>query len=423
MGMGIFSVLAAFILRQPDKRDFIQFVNNQVIVCQVNALADLPPDIDEPYCKEQSDTEIDPYGKAIWVQGTVSDPRPFLKDEEPLGLYLSVKASSHVYLNDRLLGENGVPAVQKKDEIIGQLDSSFYVPREWLREGENKLAILMSGHYGLYPSNQVVLTVAFGPYRAAPSHGKKRYWFSIMTFGAFIIGAIYFGATARLGYEPWLSASLSLASAFAALQLVSEVSRGVWAYPYPFHDIRLVLISIFSAGVGLVIALHVLKRFYICHRLKVIIFILAIAVFGLFWVQSFDGRATWVMFVPISAAALVSILSTEAHGKTAFRYAFAMLLFAVLILINPRQFLDMYYYALLFGLFASLFIQQAVDIQAAIRNQEKTEANRSKLEAALESVSTPTPKYLLINSAGRQERRRYGDWHRRRDVSDWKSAG
>ena len=399
------SLLAASILKIGDtRRGFIEFSDNQVFICKADNSAQTAPAINDLSCQKMMGHEINPHHRQIWVIGKIADPRPFLENGTPIGLYVSAKASSTIYLNGKRLGQNGKPGFDKKHEIEGQLDNSLYVPRSWLNEGDNEIAILMSGHHSVIPSASSILTIAFGEYRAPPFHGGTSYWISTLTFGAFLIGGIYFGTTALLGYERWLSITLSLASLFAALQLLSEVTRGVWAYPYAFHDIRLILISTFSASVGLVLAIHSFKRFEINHGYKIILLCLAIMFIGLFIIPSFDGRATWMMFVPIAAASIASLSALKSHEKIARRYALAFISFAALILINPRQFLDMFYYITLATLFIYLFIQQAFDIRAAIRNQEKAEASRSQLEAALEKISNPAPKYLVVYSAGRQER-------------------
>ncbi|MEP3890563.1 MAG: LytTR family DNA-binding domain-containing protein [Hellea sp.] len=399
------SLLAVSILRIGDtRRGFIEFSDNQVFICKADNNAQTVPAINDPSCQKMMSHDINPHHRQIWVLGKISDPRPFLENGTPIGLYVSAKASSTIYLNGKRMGQNGKPGFDRKHEIEGQLDNSLYVPRRWLNDGDNEIAILMSGHHSVIPSASSILTIAFGEYRAPPFHGGTRYWISTLTFGAFLIGAIYFGTTALLGYEKWLSITLSLASLFAALQLLSEVTRGLWAYPYSFHDIRLILISTFSAGVGLVLAIHSFKRFEVNHGYKIIFMCLAIMFIGLFVIPSFDGRATWMMFVPIAAASIVSLSALKSHGKIAPRYALAFISFAALILINPRQFLDMFYYITLAALFIYFFIQQAFDIRAAIRNQEKAEASRSQLEAALEKISNPAPRYLVVNSAGRQER-------------------
>ncbi len=403
LGLAMFSLLAVSILKVSDMHGFIQFTENKAFICSADNTAQDIPDKTSPTCAEQFDQDINPHHRQIWVLGNLADPRPFLDPGTPVGLYISAKASSVIYLNGRQLGQNGQPGPDKASEIQGQLDKSFYVPRSWLKEGDNHIAILMSGHHSIVPSKQSVLTLAFGAHRNAPFHGGKTYWVSILTFGAFAIGVIYFGTCACLGYETWLSVTLSLASLFAALQLLSEVSRGVWAYPYAFHDARLILISSFSAGVGLVLAIHSFKRFEVEHRLKILLAILTISLIGLFIIPGFDGRATWVMLVPSAAASLASLLSLKSHGKIARRYALAFIAFVALILINPHQFLNVFYYITLVVLFIYLFIQQAFDMRAAIRNQEKAEASRSQLEVTLEKISAPAPKYLVINSAGRQE--------------------
>lgn len=330
-------------------------------------------------------------------------PKTLLVSDQPIGLFLSAKAASRIYLNGQLLGENGVPAKGRNTETPGQLDTVIYVPREMLEQGNNKITLLLSGQHSIIPSSQAVLTLKFGEYLKPPHHGRPSYWLSIMTFGVFLIGAIYFGVAAKLGQGVLLSLTLSAASMLAALQLLTEVSRGLWAYAYPFHDTRLVLISMFSAGVGFLLAFHTFGRFKLKSSYAYLAALFTVTIIGLFVIPSFDGKASWVILVPSLGAGTAASLAIFRGGRSALGYAVTFFGFASLILLNPGDFLDTYYYFALMTLFICLFAQQAFALRAAIREKEVSEESRTRLKAALEAASPPKPVYILVKSSGKQE--------------------
>lgn len=395
--------LSAWQLSDPLDSNFLQFKNGRVIMCSTVTISP-PPTFTEPDCQNISVGEINPHQQTIWVRGVIETPEALLNTEHPVGLFLSVKAASRVYMNDQLIGQSGVPALSFAAETPGALDTVFYVPKHQFKKNDNTITMLLSGQHSRIPSSQSLLTIGFGPYLKSPHHGRTDYWVALITFGVFLVGAIYFGVVAKLKYKTLTSITLSLASIFACLQLSTEVARGFWAYPYPFHDLRLVLICTFSLGVGFALAFHTLDRFKIHHRYVFLIGMLAITVLGFAVIPSFDGKASWAILVPTLAAGAGASLAVYQRQKNSIEYTVAFFCFTVLILTDPGQFLDKYYYFVLMALLVSLFIQQAFIFQAAIRDHGIAENGRLKLEAALQKATPSQPIYLLVKSAGKQER-------------------
>ncbi len=395
--------LSAWQLSDPLNSNFLDFKNGQVIICPAVSISS-PPTFSEAECRRVAQGQVNPHQKTIWVQGRIDIPDSLRAGERPIGLFLSVKAASRIYINDQLIGKNGSPALSRADEIPGNLDAVFYVPKSQLENSDTKITLLLSGRHSRIASSQSLLSIGFSEYLKPPHHGRADYWISLITFGVFLVGAIYFGVAAILRYKTVVSITLSLASLFACFQLSAEVARGFWAYPYPFHDTRLVLICTFSLGVGFALAFHTFGKFKIRYRYAFLMALLFITILGFWVIPGFDGKASWAILAPTLAAGAGAGLAVYHGNKSGVVYVAAFFGFAGLILADPGQFLDTYYYFALMALLVSLFIQQAFAFQSAIRDHETAENGRLKLEAALEKSLPITPIYLLVKSAGKQER-------------------
>lgn len=127
------------------------------------------------------------------------------------------------------------------------MDTQFYLPPDLLRRGMNRITIRMSAQHGVFHLSQPVHAILIDRHRLLSDHLLRLYWPALITFGAFLIATLYFGVLAAgsrvLRGDAVLLALLSL---FAAGQLLAEVSRGLWTYPYSASGSR----AIRSSGIS-----------------------------------------------------------------------------------------------------------------------------------------------------------------------------
>lgn len=91
--------------------------NGEAMICPITEGLETLPDFSSPQCKVTSLYDIDPQGSAFWIKVLfqVDDPK------SQLGLYLSGKLSSDIFLNGTRVGSNGVPGQSAETEVPGKM--------------------------------------------------------------------------------------------------------------------------------------------------------------------------------------------------------------------------------------------------------------------------------------------------------------
>ncbi|MEM7276501.1 MAG: LytTR family DNA-binding domain-containing protein [Pseudomonadota bacterium] len=393
-----------FLLSQSANGDFFWLDDGTARACS-SVATDSPPTESQLHdCPRLAGSEIDTYKNQLWVVGELRIPNELIEADRPIGLFLSARAASRVYLNGKFLGQNGVPGDTSQTETPGTLDASFYLPKSEINKRQNIVALLMSGQHSLWPVQPSVLSLRVGEYRVAPFHGYSDYWIALLTFGGFLIAAIYFGVLARSDDLRSSSILLCIGCVLAACQLAIEVSRGYWAYPYPLHDVRQFLICTFAFGVGLTLYWHTLIGMDNPPYRHQLLSAVTIALLGLGFLAGYDAKASWIMFVFCVAGGVTTVFSGQASKLKKLFLAFAFFSFASLIALDPGQFVDTYYYLFLMLLMSALFAYQASAYQTAEHERRASESERAKLEIALEGLKSESDAFITVNVAGSKER-------------------
>ncbi|MEO1014659.1 MAG: LytTR family DNA-binding domain-containing protein [Pseudomonadota bacterium] len=367
-----------------------------------------PPSFDRPECEEGKRIfQVDPQGRSLWVEARLDIAASDAPADAPMGIYLAAKASSEMWLNGVRLGLNGRPSRRAADERIGKMDAVFYAPRDLIRDGENEIAIKMSSHHGLLRLAYPTHSLGAAPYQRPDKVILSAYAPSILTFGAFLAGAFYFGAAAARAEERLPPALLATASTFAGLQLLAEVARGAFSYPYTMHDVRLLAIVVFSCGVGLALCAYVIVRARPQHAPALFVASLAAAGAAALAAPGFDSKAMLGFLATAVAAFGVAAWRTIRPDEQGRRWAAApwvALSFAGLIavaLLRPTKFLDANFFFAFAGLLLLLFVLEARAL-ADERAARLTEAARAaRLEEALADADRgDAPQRLTLKDGG-----------------------
>ena len=375
-----------------------------VRVCPV-ADPHTPPDFSGPDCRSTDLWSVDPQGRHIWLEATLELTPAQLAGPGPFGLQIVAKASSEAWINGERIGANGLPAASRAEEVPGRMDAVIYVPRDRVQAGENTVVLRLSAMHGAIRLAAPIHYVAFGPYDDPTGRMVLAYWPSLITFGAFVMGFVFFGVTALRGEDRAGSALLSAISLFAALQLLAEVSRSLYPYAYPMHEVRLSVILACAFGFGLCLNAYLLNRMSNLRwtsrlaQLGVIAMCMAAAVL---LSSGFDGMTGYTLLVATLAGEALCLVWTVQRRPGAAAYLVVLTGFLVLILVFRHAFIDTWFYYAAAAVLAWLFYRQAQTLVTERHRRRSEELRTHKLKTALAQARQKTdPARIQLIAAGR----------------------
>lgn len=395
--------------------------NGMARVCVVDGLvitAYEPPDFSSTDCYTQSITALDPQNKLLWVAVDLDLDVAALQAKRPLGLFLSGKTSSLVYLNGKRLGSNGQPAKDAKHEQAGLMDAVFHVPIELLNTGSNQLLLLLSAHHGFLQLARPINNLSLTTYQRPNNAILRYYWPSLLPFGVLLLGSFYLLLVTVMTALPRYVLLLPLMALLAATQLFVEVARGLFAYPYPLHDYRLMLILLCSYGFGLSLLAYVLQLVQIkkplVHWLLHALLVLALIMV----VRGFDYKSILAIVVPLFVA-LAYLSKAWYSGQRHIRFVTLLLLsFFLMIFMSAYSFIDTVYYYFVAMLIFLLMAQQAKQASIAKQLQLKYQARATQLQQVIDQQALQdSTDQLEIRSAGKVQ------WVLIKDIVYCKGAG
>lgn len=386
-------------------QDSISFSKADVIVCSATPQDTAPPDFSLNACAQQDIADIDPQNTMVWIKAKVLLDELTGPEGEPLSLFISGKMSSKAYLNGALIGQNGVPALDASQEVPGKMDAELFPPQELFRLGENEIILQASAHHGKIHLARPLHMIAIAPASFSAKAGRAQLILSLVTLGVFGLSALYFGIMAILSETRIRFATLSAISFFASGQLLFETLRGLVQYDYPFHEVRLVAIALFSAAFGLSVAFHVLRTFMTSYLKPVIAGLAVLCALALVLIPGFDYKALIAMSMPLLASLIGAGVWTFQKRSRAFAYFLALLVFLIAIAIFRALFLDTVFFLLVAFFLLLLFVEQAFTLVEEARERRAEEARANRLAQALaEAEERSKTSHIDIKSAGKLER-------------------
>ena len=364
-----------------------------------------PVDRDSTACKAVEHVRnIDPQARQVWVLAKFNVPEERFEGAQPLGLFVSAKASTEVFVNGQMLERNGLPAANKEDERAGQMDYMVYLPKTHLNTGLNHVALRMSSHAGLLTLVTPVHFIGVTNYAQPANQFLRHYWPTLMPFGVLLLGALCMSLLAFSRRQYWPDLILPAMSLFAACQLIAEVLRGVQPYQYWVHDLRLITILVFSSlfGIGLItytVETLQLKR----HGIAVIASVAATVMCVVVVVPGFDFKSALALTLPTFVALLISIkyARRSEHQVVAKRFAAIYGFFLLVVAVSLTDFLDLTFYYVIATLMVMLFVNE-IDVYVRERNARVEEQARAdRLQAILEQhTQRDANETIRVSSAG-----------------------
>jgi len=387
------------------QQDLSFYDTDNIIICPATMQDQSPPDFSSKECKKVNAGNLDPQNKLIWIKTNIKRTSTKGQNGEPLSLYISGKISSQIYLNNVLVGNNGSPGESAKDEIVGKMDSELYPPQNLFRIGDNEVILKASSHHGYLNLVMPIHMIGIAPTGYNGKGALLNLTPALITLGLFLLGGLYFGVMAFIGSSPIRFVSLSGICIFAAAQLISETLRGIIAYTYPIHDLRLIAIVIFSSAFGISVAFHILRDFMKTGLLPLMIGIIIFDIIIIIATTGYDYKALTAMIVPLSVTLIYTVIWSYQRRAHAFLYFIALSIFLSCIIIFQGLFLDIFFFLLVAVFLLVMFIEQAITLANESRERRHEETRANQLEQALaQAKEQDEENYINVKSAGKIER-------------------
>lgn len=385
-------------------------IKPDVEVCPVQEtetrLAILEPlaDFSAPHCLAAKLWEVSSQGTQIWLKSELVVTADELEELQPLGLFISAKMSSQVYLNGKFIGQNGTPGNSRRTEFPGRMDAYLFVPRSVITEGSNELVIKASSHLGFLHLNQSIHWIGLDAYQDPTAERLEHYWPSLFPFGVLFLGALCFGLLAIIQRRGWQTVFLPLMSLFAAGQLCFEVSRGLVPYLYPFQETRLIMILLFALGFGLSLLAHTLALLKLNNKNIWFSAGAVLTIFLVWMAQGFDGKSAIAIATPVLLSLFLASYLTLKKQLRAGKLVLALSTFLLALLLAPGAFLDIYFFYIVAGFLAILFVQQILIYAEERETHVREQARADKLQLIIDQNETDDRQHTLsISSANKSE--------------------
>jgi hypothetical protein len=397
---------------------------DQVIVCSIDAnsinssaidpltthsvsseLSVTPPSFTEPECNTVSGWDIDPQNTALWAKFSLNIPTSMLNKQQPLSVYVSGKTSSRVYFNGAYLGHNGTPSHNASDEFPGKIDAMFYVPPSLIKPNDNHIVIQFSSHHGFLKLASPINFIGFGSYAGTTAILQQSLGLSFIPLGALVLGALYFLVASFSPLNRQTNVLFLLMCSLAACQLFAEISRALFSYSYPLHDLRLMLIAGFSLSFGICLL------YFICSKLervnaRVWTVIGALStLMVVYFVPGFDPKTALGILVPSCfCCGLIAYQWLKRPSKELLISLLVFLLFIAIVIMTLTRFHDILFYYIITAVLGFLFVQQALKLNREQFQRKIEQLQVAKLQFKLEqNQQKEQPKKININSAGKVE--------------------
>ncbi|QIL19383.1 LytTR family DNA-binding domain-containing protein [Thermomonas sp. HDW16] len=391
---------------QPQALQWIDMAH--VVTCPAKAGDTTPPDFSDAGCRRTSFQAVDTQHASLWLKASITIPPAMLDQTAPLALFVSGKAASSAWVNGQRIGGNGRPGIDAGSETPGRMDAVIPIPRGVLRAGTNEIVLELSGHHGFIRLANPLHLLAIGVHADPADLILRSYWPSLITAGVFLLGFLYFGIGAMRGRDRTGSFVLSLMSLFAVGQLLAEVSRGLFAYRYPLHDLRLVMIVMCSLGFGLCLAVHVIRRFRSPRPVRTFAVVAVPTLAAVLLVDSYDTKAMVALLGPVLLCAIGTGLRSWRREPGALAYFVSLVAFALLSFFFGGWFLDALFFYFVAALLLFLFAQQASVLAREQQLRIALSSRAQQLQAALDQAQARSqppaqPQKIRIIDTGKIE--------------------
>lgn len=398
--------LCTLLIASPlDAQAEIRLIAVDLADISVCSSAAMPTNFQADNCLQTDFAHADPQGQQIWVETTLTVPESWLDDSGPLGFYIFAKTSSEVFFNGQRLGQNGTPGQTADSEIPGKMDITFHVPASLLKQ-ENVVVLNLSSHHGYLHLSHPIHFVGVGDYGAPQAMFNNYMLITIALLGALILGTFYFGVLCLQPERRSEYVYLLLMGLFASTQLFAELSRSLFAYLYPIHDVRLIVIVACSFGFGICLLAYIANQ-HAKQRVWTWLAASGIATaIAAYLIEGFDAKTTFAILVPsLCSMLLIGVKIFRQRGEKqqpeVWGYLFALALFNGTVVLTLNVFHNLTFYLIITGMIAYLFAQQARALTRERQQRHEEEKRTAKLSFKLDQIEQQVmPTNLTVTNSG-----------------------
>ena len=357
-----------------------------------------PDDYSRPDCWTSDLYAIDVQGRELWLRIRLN---PLPSDQPFVGLLLSMKAASEVFVNGRLVGRNGVPGTDISTELPGHMDAVIPLDARALAEADYRVDLKTSSHNNWLTLRHPIHRIQLVNYTNRQDRVLRYYLPSLVPMGLFLLAVFYFGSLTWHSEHKAVPALLTLLAGLAMLQLLFEVSRGLVAYSYPVQDLRLIAILACSVGFGLSLV-AVLAQQFVRHRTGLAVGVTAIGmVAAIVLAPSWDAKTALALLSGGIVSLGLALIGLRQRQPSAKAYVAALVLFILANLIYPVQFIDHGFYFLVAAFLVGLMMLQAIAFSRERQRQIEQRLRADQLQRALDQVQLErTPQTLSVPTTG-----------------------
>ncbi len=353
-------------------------------------------------CREINLSDYVMSGPAVWLTISIDLTTKQIESEQPLGLFISGNMSASAYLNGNYIGGKGLASITPENEVAGAFDWVGFVDPSFVHQGANTLTLLISSHRNITSRQGYFNRLYVGEFINTTDEYNKHYALTFVPLGAMLIGlAFLLSRGFKRSSRPLLALVI-----IAIVQLLIEVSRGIYAYPYYLQDARLFAIALCAFFFGQCLLLVTIRN---VSRFRLLLIVSASSLLTLavqIVTEDYDYKAIVAVQIPAvlwllwTCAQKLKLIkpSTSSHQNT---YALIFLSLLLATFVTKNEFLDSFFYYLIAAIVVALTVVESkrkVTLEKELSNT-KHQAEKLKMALAL-TYEKPADQVIKIKSAG-----------------------
>ena len=383
----------------------ISIDTESVVFCPAQPEQKAAPTFTEKECKQGLLFDIDPQNLELWLKANITVTDAYLKRKQPSAIFVFAKMSSEVFLNGEKLGSNGTPNFLKDEEFSGDMDAKFYIPPRLLNRGANEVIIHASSHHGFLTLSRPIHFIGISEYGQTSEFFKRDLLILLSLLGAMLLGCTYLITLVFSAEDKETPALILLMLAAASGQLFTEISRVIFNYSYPLHDIRLIAIVVLSFIFGCSFLLFTIKKFARTQKKLWLTLVVPLTIYLSFMMPGFDGKSVIAILMPALFSVVISGLSCwKIRSRESISYFIAYSIFCLTIVFTFGKFNSMYFYYIVTGMMAFLVIKIVNQSVKDKKLRKEEEQQLVKLQLKVDQLAQQkSPTTLQLSSAGKIE--------------------
>ena len=324
------------------------------------------------------------------------------KWQRPIGLMIGGPFSADIYWDNEQIGNKGVAGDTPENEVAGTIDSITFIPAELLTPGLHQIQLRISTQHLLLHDDSVFHYISLAPYRENGRRDLRYYAVPLTILSALVVLSFQ---SLRIGHNAGNSmhTGLGLFGFSIIVLLLSEVSRAVINYEYPYHELRGIIgwISNVSAGLILMLTCNKVTGSRLSNPMQYLAISVLIASY-FFTIKSGDMRLAFEFLILVFAPSVI-FLTLLVKGKISYLSTLPLfwLMCVVSNTLSVGLFLDSYQFISSLILIGGAWLWVYVDIGTEIKKDPKQNAvDVFKLRVAGEDKYIPTTDCIALKGEG-----------------------